>query len=195
MVSTSTLARFGALVRRRPDSRPSSTLAAPRLASLSTPQDMQLARDWIDKFSRLSPSSWPKHLYETTFARSSGPGGQHVNRTLSKAILRLSLPAPALLPAYLVPHLARSPHYAHSPPSLLIASSTSRSQSQNLDECFAKCKLAILAAARRDLVGETSTEQKDRVKGLVKKEKAKVEKMKKMRKDVKSSRGKVKGWD
>lgn len=64
-----------------------------------------------------------------------------------------------------------------------------------MEECFKKCKETILKAAKKDLVGETSDEQKERVKGLVKKEKAKVEKIKKLRKDVKSSRGKVKGWE
>ncbi|GAA5980186.1 hypothetical protein JCM5350_000864 [Sporobolomyces pararoseus] len=172
-----------------------SNVAPPRLSSLSTSQDMEQAREWIGKFSQLSHDNWPKHLYETSFARSSGPGGQHVNRTLSKAILRFPLPSSSFLPPYLLPHLYRSPHFSQSPPSLLISSSTSRSQAQNLDECFKKCKDTILNAARKDLVGETSEEQKERVKGLVKKEKAKVEKIKKLRKDVKSSRGKVKGWE
>lgn len=118
-----------------------------------------------------------------------------MNRTLSKAILRFPLPSPSLLPPYLIPHLRSTPHYSQSPPSLLISSSTSRSQSANLQECFEKLKGTILDAAKKDLVGETSKEQKERVDGLVKKEKGKVEKIKKMRKDVKSSRGKVRGWE
>lgn len=134
-------------------------------------------------------------MYETSFARSSGPGGQHVNRTESKAIVRLRLPSPSFLPPFVLPHLYRSPHYSQSPPSLLVSSSTSRSQAQNLDECLKKCKDTILDAAQRDLVGETSAEQRDKVKTLARKEKAKVEKIKRMRKDVKSSRGKVKGWE
>jgi len=52
-----------------------------------------------------------------------------------------------------------------------------------------------LEAAEKDLVGETSDQQKERVKGLVLKEKAKLVKVKKMRKDVKGGRGKVKGWE
>jgi len=52
-----------------------------------------------------------------------------------------------------------------------------------------------MEAAERDLVGETSEGQKEKVKGLVAKEKAKLIKVKKMRKDVKGGRGKVKGWD
>jgi len=56
-------------------------------------------------------------------------------------------------------------------------------------------KGVVLEAAEKDLVGETSDQQKERVKGLVLKEKAKLVKVKKMRKDVKGGRGKVKGWE
>lgn len=185
---------------------------------------MKLAREWIAAFERTQPDDWPKrepfltsssfihftailptsHLpnlpppytdvTETSFSRSSGPGGQHVNRTSSKATVRLPLPSPSLLPPFVVPHLVRhSPHY--TPHALLVSSSTQRSQQTNLTECFAKLKAAILDAAKRDLVGETSQAQKDRVKGLVAREKKKVEKVKKMRKDVKSGRGKVRGWE
>ncbi|GAA5841483.1 hypothetical protein JCM5353_003403 [Sporobolomyces roseus] len=167
----------------------------PQLSTLSTPQDMKQAREWISQFNNTPPSTWPKHLYETSFSRSSGPGGQHVNRTLSKAILRLLLPSSSFLPAYLLPHLRSSPYYSSSPPSLLLSSSTTRSQSSNLEECFKKLKGVVLEAAEKDLVGETSDQQKERVKGLVLKEKAKLVKVKKMRKDVKGGRGKVKGWE
>jgi len=52
-----------------------------------------------------------------------------------------------------------------------------------------------LEAAEKDLVGETSDIQREKVKALVSKEKAKLVKVKKMRKDVKGGRGKVKGWE
>ncbi|GAA6011887.1 hypothetical protein JCM10207_003419 [Rhodosporidiobolus poonsookiae] len=165
----------------------------PPLAKLETRKDMQEARQWIAAFEKVSPEEWPKHLVETSFSRSSGPGGQHVNRTFSKASLRLPLPSPTLIPPYVLPHLYRSPHFSSA--SLLVSSTTHRTQQTNLSECFDKVKAAILDAARRDLVGETSDEQRKRVKGLVEKEKRKVEKEKRQRKNVKEGRGKVKGWD
>ncbi|GAA5897562.1 hypothetical protein JCM6882_003517 [Rhodosporidiobolus microsporus] len=165
----------------------------PSLAALKTPEDMQQAKQWIAAFERLPPEEWPKHLVETSFSRSSGPGGQHVNRTFSKAIVRLPLPSPSLLPAYVLPHLHRSPHFSSA--SLLVSSTTHRTQQTNLAECFSKLKATILDAARRDLVGETSEDQKKRVRGLVEREKKRTEKEKKMRKGVKEGRGKVKGWD
>ncbi|GAA5820543.1 hypothetical protein JCM3770_003850 [Rhodotorula araucariae] len=165
----------------------------PPLATLATQDDMRNARDWIAAFERVSAEDWPKHLTEASFSRSSGPGGQHVNRTFSKATVRLPLPSPSLVPAYALPHLRQSPHYV--PSALLVSASTQRTQATNLAEALGKLKAAILDAAKRDLVGETSQAQRDRVKSLVAKEKRKVEQIKKLRKDVKGGRGKVRGWD
>ncbi|BGP16132.1 hypothetical protein JCM10213_006066 [Rhodosporidiobolus nylandii] len=165
----------------------------PPFAALNTQDEMKEARAWIAAFEQVQTEDWPKHLVETSFSRSSGPGGQHVNRTFSKATVRLPLPSPTLVPPFAVPHLRRSPHFASS--ALLVSSSTHRTQQTNLAECFSKLKIAVLDAARQDLVGETSDEQKKRVKGLVAAEKKRTEKVKKLRKDVKSGRGKVRGWD
>lgn len=60
---------------------------------------------------------------------------------------------------------------------------------------MSKLKATILDAARRDLVGETSEAQKEKVKELVDREKLRTAKSKKMRKETKSGRGKVRGWD
>lgn len=114
-----------------------------------------------------------------------------MNRTMSKAIIRFPLPSAHFIPPYCVPHLRQSPHFAAGPPSLLISASTHRTQHTNLAECLDKLKAVILDAARRDLVGDTTAEQKNRVKGLVAKERAKMERVKKHRKDVKGGRGKV----
>lgn len=118
-----------------------------------------------------------------------------MNRTMSKAIIRFPLPSSHFIPPYCVRHLRQSPHFAASPPSLLISASTHRTQHTNLQECYDKLKAVIVDAARRDLVGDTSAEQKVRVKGLVAKEKAKMTRVKKLRKDVKGGRGRVSGWD
>ncbi|KWU43118.1 hypothetical protein RHOSPDRAFT_20037 [Rhodotorula sp. JG-1b] len=163
----------------------------PPLSRLETQQDMQQAREWIAGFEKVRTDAWPKSVVETSFARSSGAGGQHVNRTMSKAIIRFPLPSAHFIPPYCVPHLRQSPHFAASPPSLLISASTHRTQHTNLAECLDKLKAVILDAARRDLVGDTTAEQKNRVKGLVAKERAKMERVKKHRKDVKGGRGKV----
>lgn len=55
----------------------------------------------------------------------------------------------------------------------------------------------LVRASKADLAGETSAAQKDKVATLVKKEKSKLVKVKKMRKDVKAGRrgGGGGGWD
>ncbi|GAA5851091.1 hypothetical protein JCM8547_004130 [Rhodosporidiobolus lusitaniae] len=167
----------------------------PSLAALSTQEEMQQAKQWIATFDKVSSADWPKHLTEASFSRSSGPGGQHVNRTFSKATVRLPLPSPSLLPSYVLPHLRRSPHFSPASSSLLVSSSTHRTQQTNLLECFDKLKAAVLDAARKDLVGETSEEQKKRVNNLVQRDKKRTEMEKKQRKGVKEGRGKVRGWE
>ncbi|KAL6947718.1 hypothetical protein ACO0RG_000298 [Hanseniaspora osmophila] len=49
-----------------------------------TADDISKAQRWL---SRLQPSSIPKHVYEQRFSRSSGPGGQNVNKLNTKCTL------------------------------------------------------------------------------------------------------------
>lgn len=152
---------------------------------------------------------------EISYSRSSGPGGQNVNKLSTKATVRLPLVATQpWYPAYAHKALARSPHFTNSSSTtlktqslssaspagptgaLLVSASEHRTQPQNLASALAKLKAALVSAARVRLVGETSAEQKDRVKGLVAKEKRKVENVKRQRKDVKSGRRTGRGgWD
>lgn len=137
-------------------------------------------------------------LLTISYSRSSGPGGQNVNKLSTKCTTRFALPSPTLIPPYILPALRSCPHYVASPPSVLLSSSVHRTQPQNLADCLRKLKLVLLDAAKRDLVGETSAEQKKKVQELAKKEKRRTEGQKKERKDVKSGRrtGKSsKDWD
>ncbi len=81
------------------------------------------------------------------FVRSSGPGGQHVNRTSSKAVLRFdvrhspSLPDPVRrrLVALVAARLTQEGH-------LVITGQRFRDQPQNVADCMAKLS-ALLARA------------------------------------------------
>lgn len=96
------------------------------LKSLNGEEEHRLARSWVVDFG---PDDIPKKSYETSYARSSGPGGQvcslclhmhqprprshqfqHVNTTSSKAVVRLPL-SPALgtwLPRYIMSEVQKS---------------------------------------------------------------------------------------
>ncbi|SCZ98506.1 BZ3500_MvSof-1268-A1-R1_Chr3-1g05428 [Microbotryum saponariae] len=125
-----------------------------------------------------------------SFSRSSGPGGQNVNKLSTKAHLRLCLsPPPPWLPPYLLPTLLDSPSYVSTSPSgLLLSSSNTRSQAQNVELGIKRIKELILEAARVGLKGDTSEEQQERVKALERRERSKMLKVKKQRKDVKGGR-------
>ncbi|SCV74408.1 BQ2448_6840 [Microbotryum intermedium] len=158
-------------------------------------QEMKQARQWIARFSSAPLSAFPKDSLQITFSRSSGPGGQNVNKLSTKAHLRLCLsPPPHWLPLYLLPTLYSSPHYvASSPCGLLLSSSNTRSQAQNVEQGIARMKDVILEAAAVGLKGETSEVQKEKVRSLAAREKSKMVQLKKQRKDVKGGRRAGKG--
>ena len=91
----------------------------------------------------------PAAELEWQFVRSSGPGGQHVNRTSSKAILRFdarhspSLPEP-IRRRLLLQVAARLTHEGH----LVITSQRFRDQPQNVADCLAKLSALVERALR-----------------------------------------------
>jgi len=93
----------------------------------------------------------PEHLLSFTFARSSGPGGQNVNKVNSKAVLEVSVDD---LEPYLGPHVAkRLGHIAGQQWTqdgrLQIACDESRSQHANRRTCIEKLRQMILRARVR----------------------------------------------
>lgn len=85
-------------------------------------------------------------IIDFAFARSSGPGGQNVNKLSTKAELRV---VPALLPiapgakARLI-RLAGS--RVTNDQTIIITSESERSQSRNKAECLAKLRELLIAA-------------------------------------------------
>ncbi|WVQ99068.1 hypothetical protein IAU59_006200 [Kwoniella sp. CBS 9459] len=140
-----------------------------RLAKLDKEADHVEARAWVDGFTL---DDIPKDAYEVSRSRSSGPGGQHVNKTESKITIRCDLTrAKGLwLPPFVFQPLTKVPHYIPSPPSIQISSQQSRKASQNLASTLASLHDIIARSARSVIVNPTSDEQKDKVRGYIKKE-------------------------
>lgn len=90
----STAARLG---------KPSKALAA--LRTLSTDDDHKQARLWLDGFTL---DDVPKDELDVSYARSSGPGGQHVNKTNSKAVVRVDVHKAKWLPPFVLPALQKT---------------------------------------------------------------------------------------
>ncbi|MBL8829029.1 MAG: aminoacyl-tRNA hydrolase [Planctomycetaceae bacterium] len=92
----------------------------------------------------------PREEFEFTFARSSGPGGQNVNKVNSKATLRWQ-PAvnKSLPPDVLERFVARYRSRITAEGDLLITSQRYRDQPSNIDDCLAKLGEMLLAVAEK----------------------------------------------
>ncbi|KAF1810658.1 hypothetical protein P152DRAFT_380426, partial [Eremomyces bilateralis CBS 781.70] len=128
--------------------------------------ELRGARRWLNDFN---PKSIPESICEVTYSRSSGPGGQNVNKVNSKATLRIALDR--LLP--LVPPLLRAPllqdpHVAKKSNDIVIQSDESRKQSENTQSCHAKLFHLVADLGREHIPAETPESKKKRIENLAK---------------------------
>ncbi|KAF8206983.1 RF-1 domain-containing protein [Mycena galopus ATCC 62051] len=150
----------------------------PQLTSLESTQDTALARAWIGQFRALDI---PKSSVQLSFSRSSGPGGQNVNKVNTKVTLRCGIDED-WVPLWAKPALKTSvrtfkgchtsnlvqPHYVSSSQAIQITSTVHRSQSQNIDECLSKLHSVLVEASSSTIKNEPSEAQKKRVEDLAK---------------------------
>ncbi|KAG7195149.1 uncharacterized protein KQ657_003670 [Scheffersomyces spartinae] len=105
-------------------------------------QEINKAREWLDTFNY---EKIPRNYFDISFSRSSGPGGQKVNKTSSKATVALSSDRwlnPQFcywIPAPVRTQLQHNPvRYQTKVGGLLVQSDSSRNREDNTDECFRK---------------------------------------------------------
>ena len=78
------------------------------------------------------------------FARSSGPGGQNVNKVSSKAVLRWNMAASPSAPEDVKERLrARHPRRVTREGEVVITSSRFRDQGRNVADCLEKLRAAL----------------------------------------------------
>lgn len=165
---------------------------------------MQERRRWVASFQDLSLR---RNDFQVTFSRSSGPGGQNVNKLNTKANVRLDLSQagshspdsvdPSHPRKWLTRDLVgcvakKSPYYVASDHSILMSSMRHRTQEANVQDALDKLHAHLLELAQEGLVGETSQQQRDRVKRLQEADARRKKQNKIKRADVKSGR-KLKG--
>jgi ribosome-associated protein len=90
----------------------------------------------------------PLAEFEFTFARSSGPGGQNVNKVNSKALLRWPIrTSPSLPQAVRDRFLGKYGNRVTSEGDLLISSQRYRDQGRNVDDCLDKLRTMLAEVA------------------------------------------------
>ncbi|KAJ2975686.1 hypothetical protein NUW58_g8285 [Xylaria curta] len=142
---------------------PFSPLPAPALVQLRTiryqahdalldQEDLDEARKWYASFNE---SSLPKG--HTSYSRSSGPGGQHVNKTETKAtsiwpVDELSKGFPKLMRSA----LRSSRYYTMRSDSIIIQAQTQRSKTANTEENRRKLTEEVHRLYHEKVPGATS---------------------------------------
>lgn len=100
-----------------------------------------------DSDRRLAPGLFaPPGSFTFSFARSSGPGGQNVNKRSTKAELRLDPRTLPLRPRALDRLLHAARGMLTDAGELLIVADEHRSQAQNKDACLDRLRALVLAA-------------------------------------------------
>lgn len=116
-----------------------------------TPEEIASARVWLAALNetKLPPDGY----FDISYARSSGPGGQNVNKVETKATVKLPasvwrhahwIPAPVL--AQLTGPQSTFPYTTSGSGNLVIQSDRSRSRATNLRDCYEKLVAGIKQA-------------------------------------------------
>ncbi|BFZ56323.1 hypothetical protein PYCC9005_003368 [Savitreella phatthalungensis] len=151
-------------------------LLARRWITTSSDED-DLIRSFIGRYVQSSASdddecTIPRSLMEITFSRSSGPGGQHVNTTSSRASVRVRRErlVGCGVPVRVVDDGLRSRfgHLVTGDGDLLVHAQTSRSSHANREIAVARIRSVVLEAAKGLVDGVTADETRERVRKLAK---------------------------
>ncbi|KAK1783287.1 hypothetical protein QBC45DRAFT_400187 [Copromyces sp. CBS 386.78] len=128
------------------------------------PDELAEARRWHKSFQ---PSTLPQG--DTSFSRSSGPGGQHVNKTETKAtttwpISKLQAHVPKILHA----KLRNSKYYTRGNDSITIQAQTERSRSANQAANHQKLYDELMGLYAKTVPAESSPDKARKYEALKK---------------------------
>ncbi|KAK2608014.1 hypothetical protein N8I77_006652 [Diaporthe amygdali] len=128
------------------------------------PEDLAEARRWRQAFNE---DALPKG--STTFARSSGPGGQHVNKTETKAITTWPVSELSqVVPKLMRPLLRSCKNYVKGNDCISFQAQTKRDRNANAEENRAKLLEELHRMYSDAVPGDTSAEKTQKHKALEK---------------------------
>ncbi|KAL1899196.1 hypothetical protein Sste5346_003118 [Sporothrix stenoceras] len=128
------------------------------------PEDLQATRQWRQK---LAQDALPKG--NTTFSRSSGPGGQHVNKTETKATTVWAVhELMGALPTLLRDRIRTSRYYTKATDSLTIQAQAERSRTANAEANREKLFEELVALYEATVPGEARPEKVAKYKAVEK---------------------------
>ncbi|CAG8549403.1 4382_t:CDS:2 [Ambispora gerdemannii] len=161
-----------------------TTIKCRHISSLDTPHDIERAERWLKKFTK---DMIPKEGLTIAYCRSSGPGGQNVNKLNTKVDLRFNIEQAYWIPEYARKKLVvQESNHINKTGEWIVTSDRSRSQKHNLDDCIAKLYDAIVKAAA--VPKAPSQETVERIERLKKAEDRRRKEEKQIRSQKKSSR-------
>jgi ribosome-associated protein len=95
----------------------------------------------------------PRSELEFSFVRSSGPGGQNVNKVASKAVLHWNVAKSAVLSGEIRQRLlAKERRRINDRGEIVITSQRYRDQPRNIEDCLAKLAVLVASASVRPRV-------------------------------------------
>lgn len=166
---------------------------------LQTEADSQAElRAFLERLSSDASTVVPLSALECSYARSSGPGGQNVNKLSTKCTLRLTAATASLLG---LPAAARSiglaqvaAHLLTKDGDLVVSSQKHRTQEANRRDCYDRLIAYLRAAAEAVTEGPTDPETRRRVEKHIRNDNAARLRSKKAQSAKKSSR-RIRGDD
>jgi len=100
-----------------------------------------------EKSIRMGNIVIPADAIRWQFSRSQGPGGQHVNKTNSRAELRIAIRQTDFLPPAVARRLqTQAGSRATTAGELVLTSQRFRAQNRNINDCLAKLSALLMKA-------------------------------------------------
>ncbi|KAJ3059731.1 Peptidyl-tRNA hydrolase ict1, mitochondrial [Rhizoclosmatium hyalinum] len=135
-----------------------------RRFSTASSKDVAELKNFLTRFT---PASIPTDKLTVQYHRSSGPGGQNVNKVNTKAEVRFNVSQASWIPYTVRSTLEElNENRMNKKGEFIIASDRFRTQMANFDDCIQKLHEAIIKAVESKIPPEIDEEKVERIEEL-----------------------------